>query len=64
MRWPTTLALMTYSALWIRMRKPRQAAAARGDTDKPTMVITTLHSRLPTMGTRPATKVSVMSTGV
>ena len=63
-RWPTTLALMTYSALWIRIRKARQATAAVGDTDKPTMVSTALHSRLPTMGTSPAMKVSVMSAGV
>ena len=63
-RLPTTLALITYSALWISTRKPRQAAAATGDTDSPTRVMTTLHTRLPTMGTSPATKVKVISTGV
>ncbi|MNT66227.1 hypothetical protein D3C72_2042770 [compost metagenome] len=58
------MALITYSALWIRIRKPRQAAAASGDTDSPTMVMTTLHTRLPTMGTSPAMNVNVISTGV
>ena len=63
-RWPTTLALITYSALWIRIRKPRQTAAATGETDRPTTVSTTLQNRLPTMGIRPATKVSRISAGV
>ena len=63
-RLPTTLALMKYSALWMSTRKPRHASAVAGETDSPTSVITTLHSRLPTIGTSPATKVRVMSAGV
>ena len=63
-RAPTTLALITYSALWMTIRKTRQASAVTGDTESATSVMTELQTRLPTIGTSPATKVSVISAGV
>ncbi|MNT24035.1 hypothetical protein D3C72_1594850 [compost metagenome] len=55
------MALIRYSALWISTRKARHATAVSGDTDRPTVVMTALHTRLPTMGIRPPKKVSMMS---
>ena len=60
-RWPITLALMKYSALWMAIKNTRQASATSGDTDRPTSVSTALQIRLPTIGISPAAKVSRIS---
>ncbi|MCY1461383.1 hypothetical protein D9M71_790380 [compost metagenome] len=61
MRAPMMRAFRKYSSLWITTRNTSEATAIGSDTDRDATTMAVLEIRLPSTGSKPATKVMTTS---